>query len=759
MVDQLRFFAGAARVLEGKAAGEYMKGHTSWVRREPIGVVGQVTPWNYPMMMAIWKIAPALAAGNTVVLKPSDTTPETTLLLAELASEFLPDGHLQRRHRRPRDRPHARRAPRRPALVAITGSVRAGMQVAESAVARRQARAPRARRQGAGRRLRRRRHRGRRRGHRRRRLLQRRPGLHRGHPRARRPRASTTTSSPRSPSTPRSSAKVGMPDDEDALFGPVNNAEPARATSSGFIDRLPDHARVAAGGHRADGLGDGYFFEPTVLSGLRQDDEAIQNEIFGPVITVQQFTDEAEALAWANGVEYGLASSRVDQGLRPGDADVASARLRLRLDQHAHPARRRDAARGLQAQRLRQGPVDVRLRGLHPHQARHGQHRVLSSPSAPDGATPWHTAPRTSTAGSASIPHHLAHEPLENEPHERELLRHGQPASCAPPCCAASSAAPVRDDGRRRRRRGRLPRRLRLRRQEPDDRRGGTGSAARPRPRPPRRTCPTPRRSSTGRTGPQYIDVDDEDASRARRSRPSRSRPASRSTTPRTTTTTTSSTPRSRPLLEGGKDTGRDVWCSTDWMVARLIRQGYVQKLDLANIPNADEPRCRRSRTSSSTRAGVYSLPWQSGFAGIAYNLKATGGKKIETIDPAAHRPGPQGQGHAAHRDARHRRPRDDGAGQGHLERSPTPTSRPRSTCSSRPRTPARSKGFTGNEYTEGLAKGDIAACIAWTGDVVAAAVRRRQRSSTPCPRRASRSGPTTSSSRRWPSTRRTPRS
>ncbi len=88
-----------------------------------------------------------------------------------------------------------------------------------------------------------------------------------------------------------------------------------------MIDRLPDHARIAAGGHRATGLGDGYFFEPTVLAGLRQDDEQIQNEIFGPVITVQQFTDEAEALAWANGVQYGLASSRVDQRLRQGHAD------------------------------------------------------------------------------------------------------------------------------------------------------------------------------------------------------------------------------------------------------------------------------------------------------------------------------------------------------------------------------------------------------------------------------------------------------
>src|SRR5207249_5566250 len=92
MVDQIRFFAGAARVLNGLSAGEYMAGHTSLIRREPIGVCAQVTPWNYPLMMAVWKFAPALAAGNTVVLKPSDTTPVTTLLLAEIAAEFLPSG-------------------------------------------------------------------------------------------------------------------------------------------------------------------------------------------------------------------------------------------------------------------------------------------------------------------------------------------------------------------------------------------------------------------------------------------------------------------------------------------------------------------------------------------------------------------------------------------------------------------------------------------------------------------------------------------
>jgi betaine-aldehyde dehydrogenase len=132
MVDQIRFFAGAARMLEGRSAGEYMAGHTSFVRREPIGVVGQVTPWNYPMMMAVWKFAPAIAAGNTVVLKPSDTTPVTTVRLAELAAEVLPPGVLNVICG-DRDTGRALVGHRVPQLVAITGSVRAGREVAEAA--------------------------------------------------------------------------------------------------------------------------------------------------------------------------------------------------------------------------------------------------------------------------------------------------------------------------------------------------------------------------------------------------------------------------------------------------------------------------------------------------------------------------------------------------------------------------------------------------------------------------------------------------
>ena len=194
--DHFRFFAGAARVLEGRSAGEYMADHTSWVRREPIGVVGQVTPWNYPLLMMIWKIAPALAAGNTIVLKPSDTTPASSTLLAELVPGVPAAGRAQRRLRRPRHRPRAGGAPD----PADGGDHRFGARRHGGRRLRRrrpQAGPPRARRQGAGDRLRRRRHREGRRGHRRCRALQRRPGLHRRHAGAGRARASTTSSSPR----------------------------------------------------------------------------------------------------------------------------------------------------------------------------------------------------------------------------------------------------------------------------------------------------------------------------------------------------------------------------------------------------------------------------------------------------------------------------------------------------------------------------------------------------------------------------------
>jgi len=301
--DHFRFFAGAARILEGRSAGEYMADHTSWIRREPIGVVGQVTPWNYPLMMMIWKIAPALAAGNTIVLKPSDTTPASSTLLAELCQEFLPPGVLNV-VTGDRDTGRALVSHKTPQMVAITGSVRAGMQVAEAASADLKrvhlelgGKAPvivfddadiaaaaegiagaglfnagqdctAATRVLAG------------------------PGIHDEFVAALAEQAK--------------GLPTGPPDSEDTYYGPLNNQDQFDRVS-GMVDRLPDHANVETGAARH---GDkGYFYEPTVLSGLKQDDEQIQTEIFGPVMTVQKFSDEAEALAWANGVEYGLSSS------------------------------------------------------------------------------------------------------------------------------------------------------------------------------------------------------------------------------------------------------------------------------------------------------------------------------------------------------------------------------------------------------------------------------------------------------------------
>ncbi len=306
MVDQIRFFAGAARNLEGRAAAEYMPGHTSWIRREPIGVVGQVTPWNYPMMMAVWKFAPAIAAGDTVVLKPSDTTPETTLLLAEVAAEFLPAGVLnvvtgdRTTGARLIDDPT-------PQMVSITGSVRAGMQVAESAAhdvkkvhLELGGKAPVIVFDDAD-------------------LQQAVEGIAgAGYFNAGQDCTAATRVLVQSgihdefvaalSEYVRTSIVLGLPDDENTVFGPVNNANQLERVQ-GFLDRLPDHATITTGGARNTALGAGFFFEPTVVDGLRQTDEVIQHEIFGPVITVQRFDTEEEALAMANDVQYGLSSS------------------------------------------------------------------------------------------------------------------------------------------------------------------------------------------------------------------------------------------------------------------------------------------------------------------------------------------------------------------------------------------------------------------------------------------------------------------
>ena len=303
MVDQIRFFAGAARMLEGRSAGEYMSGFTSFIRREPIGVCAAVTPWNYPMMMAVWKWAPALAAGNTMVLKPSDTTPYSTLLMAELMSEFLPAGVF---NVITGDRDTGRALVKHPVpqMVSITGSVRAGMEVAKSAA----------------------------------------DDLKRVHLElgGKAPvivfddadpakaaeaiaiagyfnagqdctAATRVLAGPRihddfaAALTEQAKAQVTAgPDNPEATYGPLNNASQLGRVS-GFVTRLPDHARILTGGSRVGEKG--YFYQASVIDGLQQDDEIIQNEVFGPVITLQQFTDEDEALRWANGTQYGLASS------------------------------------------------------------------------------------------------------------------------------------------------------------------------------------------------------------------------------------------------------------------------------------------------------------------------------------------------------------------------------------------------------------------------------------------------------------------
>ena len=303
MVDQIRFFAGAARNLEGKSAGEYMRGMTSFVRREPIGVCAQVTPWNYPMMMAVWKWAPAIAAGNTVVLKPSDTTPASTVFMAELMSEFLPNGVFNVICG-DRDSGRALVEHATPSMVSITGSVRAGIEVAKSAAndvkrvhLELGGKAPVVVFADAD-------------------LAAAAEAIAiAGYFNAGQDCTAATRVIVQEAAydefvdllaaQAKNNIATGGPT-EDVLYGPVNNASQLERVS-GFIARTPDHAKIVAGGTKVDRPG--YFFNPTVVAGLRQDDEMIQNEIFGPVITVQKFTDEAQAVTYANGVAYGLASS------------------------------------------------------------------------------------------------------------------------------------------------------------------------------------------------------------------------------------------------------------------------------------------------------------------------------------------------------------------------------------------------------------------------------------------------------------------
>ncbi|MET8872234.1 gamma-aminobutyraldehyde dehydrogenase [Nocardia sp. NPDC004604] len=301
--DQLRFFAGAARLLEGRSAGEYVEGFTSYTRREPIGVVAQITPWNYPFLMAMWKIGPALAAGNTVVLKPSDTTPDSTLVLARLTRGLLPDGVFNV-ILGDATSGAALVAHPEPGLASITGSVRAGMAVAESAA------------------------RGLKRAH-----------LELGGKAPAVVFADVDIESTAADITQAAffnagqdctavtrvlvhesihedlvqalaknarSLRPGQPEDPDSFCGPLNNRRHFDSVL-GTLAALPSHATVVTGGER---LGDsGFFVEPTVITGVCQSDPIVQEEVFGPVLTVQPFVDEAQAITYANDVRYALASS------------------------------------------------------------------------------------------------------------------------------------------------------------------------------------------------------------------------------------------------------------------------------------------------------------------------------------------------------------------------------------------------------------------------------------------------------------------
>ncbi|MGB2710949.1 MAG: gamma-aminobutyraldehyde dehydrogenase [Conexibacter sp.] len=304
IADNLRFFAGAARILEGAAAGEYMEGYTSMIRREAIGVVGQIAPWNYPLMMAGWKIGPALAAGNTVVLKPAETTPVTTLRLAELAAEHLPSGVLNviAGHGDPAGQALVTHPD--VDMVSLTGSVETGKWIARAAADTLKrvhlelgGKAPVVVFDDADLEV----------------ALETIAGT--GYYNA----GQDCTAATRvlaggkvhddvvaGLASQAQGFVIGDTLDPATTLGPLNSAR-QRERVGGFVERRPGYAEVVTGGHDADRPG--FYYEPTVVAGLRQDDEMIQREIFGPVITVQRFAGEDEAIAWANGTPYGLASS------------------------------------------------------------------------------------------------------------------------------------------------------------------------------------------------------------------------------------------------------------------------------------------------------------------------------------------------------------------------------------------------------------------------------------------------------------------
>jgi betaine-aldehyde dehydrogenase len=302
-VDNIRYFASAARNLEGKAAGEYLEGYTSFTRREAAGVVGQIAPWNYPLLMAGWKIGPALAAGCSIVLKPAPTTPLTTLRLAEIAAEFLPKGVLNV-VAGGNETGQAIVTHADVDMVSLTGSVETGKWIARAAADTLKrvhlelgGKAPVVVFDDADMEA----------------VYETIAGT--GYYNA----GQDCTAATRVLAGAKvyddvlqgladqaKGYKLGDTLDPETTLGPLNSSR-QRDRVEGFLERRPSHAEVVTGGREPDLPG--FYLEPTVVGGLRQDDEMIQREIFGPVITVQPFTDEAQAIEWANGTPYGLASS------------------------------------------------------------------------------------------------------------------------------------------------------------------------------------------------------------------------------------------------------------------------------------------------------------------------------------------------------------------------------------------------------------------------------------------------------------------
>jgi 1-pyrroline dehydrogenase len=306
LVDNLRFFAGAARCLEGKAAGEYMRDYTSMIRREPVGVVASIAPWNYPLMMAIWKIGPALAAGNTVILKPSEQTPLTTIRLADLAADLFPPGVFN--VVTGDGEPVGAGLVRHPKvnMVSLTGDVATGKEVARAAAATLKrvhlelgGKAPVVIFDDADLDL----------------VVE---GVKvAGYMNS----GQDCTAACRLYAGDRiydkllaglvpavESLKVGDINDEATEMGPLISAE-QRERVTGFVDRAvaSGHVRVLTGGRNGDGRG--FFFKPTVIADAQQGDEIVQREVFGPVVTVTRFSDDDEAIRWANDVDYGLSAS------------------------------------------------------------------------------------------------------------------------------------------------------------------------------------------------------------------------------------------------------------------------------------------------------------------------------------------------------------------------------------------------------------------------------------------------------------------